>query len=146
LLSNSERLSNNAFNPNALRSNNNMAGRACHVVASAAHVGLTDLLVTGENCAKAFSVQVKTNAKVASFWLVGLKARDIVAASHVYAFVNLRREGLADDFYIVPSQIVAKYTRIEKRKNSTWYAIYRNDIAKFKSKWSVAGATNDSVA
>src|SRR3546814_13235723 len=31
---------NNAFKPNALRYTNNMAGRACHVVASATHVGL----------------------------------------------------------------------------------------------------------
>src|SRR5690606_22242017 len=35
---------NNSFKPNALRSTNNMAGRACHVVGSATHVGLTQAL------------------------------------------------------------------------------------------------------
>src|SRR5690606_26695783 len=35
---------NNSFKPNALRYINNMAGKACHVVASATHVGLTQAL------------------------------------------------------------------------------------------------------
>ena len=35
---------NNAFKPNALRYTNNMAGKACHVVGSATHVGLTQVL------------------------------------------------------------------------------------------------------
>ena len=35
---------NNSFKPNALRYINNMAEKACHVVASAAHVGLTQAL------------------------------------------------------------------------------------------------------
>src|SRR3546814_5000235 len=35
---------NNSFKPNALRYTNNMAGRACHVVGSATHVGLTQAL------------------------------------------------------------------------------------------------------
>ena len=36
-----------------------------------------DLLVTDENCANAFSVQVKTNAKPAGFWLAGAKTQNI---------------------------------------------------------------------
>jgi len=35
---------NNSFNPNPLRSTNNMAGRACHVVGSTTQVGLTQAL------------------------------------------------------------------------------------------------------
>src|SRR3546814_2210695 len=35
---------NNSFKPNLLRYTNNMAGRACHVVASATQVGLTQVL------------------------------------------------------------------------------------------------------
>src|SRR5690606_7209510 len=37
---------NHSFKPNALRYTNNMAGRACHVVGSATHVGLTQVLGT----------------------------------------------------------------------------------------------------
>src|SRR5690554_7319507 len=36
--------SNSSFNPNPLRSTNNMAGRACHVVGSTTQVGLTQAL------------------------------------------------------------------------------------------------------
>ena len=35
---------NNSFKPNLLRYTNNMAERACHVVASATQVGLTQAL------------------------------------------------------------------------------------------------------
>src|SRR3546814_6705929 len=35
---------NKSFKPNALRYTNNMADRACHVVGSATHVGLTQAL------------------------------------------------------------------------------------------------------
>src|SRR3546814_18469224 len=35
---------NSSFNPNPLRSTNNMAGRACHVVGSTTQVGLTQAL------------------------------------------------------------------------------------------------------
>jgi hypothetical protein len=35
---------NSSFNPNPLRSTNNMAGRACHVVGSTTRVGLTQAL------------------------------------------------------------------------------------------------------
>ena len=35
---------NDSFNPNPLRSTNNMAGKACHVVGSTTQVGLTQVL------------------------------------------------------------------------------------------------------
>ena len=45
MLSNSSSCtSNNSFKPNLLRYTNNMAGKACHVVASATQVGLTQVL------------------------------------------------------------------------------------------------------
>jgi len=42
-----------------------------------------DLLVTDEACERSFSVQVKTNAKRATFWLVGPRAEDMKSPSHV---------------------------------------------------------------
>src|SRR3546814_13526752 len=40
---------NNSFKPNLLRYTNNMAGRACHVVASATQVGLTQAIGSAMN-------------------------------------------------------------------------------------------------
>jgi len=41
---------NNSFKPNLLRYTNNMAEKACHVVASATQVGLTQALGVHGNC------------------------------------------------------------------------------------------------
>src|SRR5690606_25093396 len=40
---------NSSFNPNPLRSTNNMAGKACHVVGSTTQVGLTQALGVMDN-------------------------------------------------------------------------------------------------
>jgi len=40
---------NNSFNPNPLRSTNNMANKACHVVGSTTQVGLTQALYVGSS-------------------------------------------------------------------------------------------------
>lgn len=66
-----------------------LAARGLVVSPTSRSAGGADLLVIDESCSKAFSVQVKTNSKPASFWLVGLKAQGINAASHIYVFVNL---------------------------------------------------------
>ena len=47
-----------------------------------------DILVTDQACRRAFSVQVKSNAAAANFWLVG--KHTVVSNTHVYVFVNLR--------------------------------------------------------
>src|SRR5271154_6387703 len=49
-----------------------------------------DLLVTDQECRKAWSVQVKTNGKPASYWLVGEHAKRLKSESHVYVFVNIK--------------------------------------------------------
>lgn len=98
-----------------------------------------DLLVTDENCANAYSVQVKTNGKPVGFWLVGEKATRIGGRSHVYVFVNLQSRTGAHEFYIVPSRHVREHTKKEKRPNSTWYALYKRDITKFQDRWSLLG-------
>src|SRR3546814_7122073 len=46
---------NSSFNPNPLRSTNNMAGRACHVVGSTTQVGLTQALGASNLELKRFS-------------------------------------------------------------------------------------------
>lgn len=99
-----------------------------------------DLLVTGENCAKAFSVQVKTNAKAAGFWLVGEKATKISSSSHVYVLVNLRAGDRGHDFYVVPSKYVARHVKIERRPNSRWFSVFRSDVSRYKDKWNLLGA------
>jgi hypothetical protein len=100
-----------------------------------------DVLVTDHLCSRSFSVQVKTNAKTFNFWLVGKKAQEMVAPTHIYVFVNLRakKEGEVIEFYVVPSSIVAKKTRYGKAKTtgSEWYSFYLEDALKFKDGWGI---------
>jgi hypothetical protein len=88
-----------------------------------------DLLVTDQHCKKAWSVQVKTNANAAGFWLTGEHARSLASGSHIYVFVNARRKKGTPEFYVVPSKIVAKGIKVSKKRSgkSYWYSFYRDD-------------------
>src|SRR5208283_5107284 len=67
-----------------------------------------DLLVTDQECRKAWSVQVKTNKKPANFWLVGAHTAKLKSQSHAYVFVNLRKEG-RPEFIVASSHHVASH-------------------------------------
>ncbi len=83
-----------------------------------------DLLVTDQWCQKTWSVQVKTNGKKASFWLVGSKAQHLKSQSHVYAFVNIRKNK-PPQFLIVPSERVAAATKGSvSSTGSVWYEFW----------------------
>lgn len=100
-----------------------------------------DILVTDAKCSRAFSVQVKTSTRATSFWLVGKHARDIVSRSHVYVLVWIRSKkgGETVEYYVVPSVVLAKGVRTYRRPRSTFYAIDRRDLARYKDKWSIFG-------
>lgn len=103
-----------------------------------------DLLVTDQNCANAYSVQVKTNAKPSRYWLVGQKAQSISSRSHVYVLVNITADDKPNEYYIVPSTFLARNVTVFERPNSTWYAVDRGSIGKFQSKWALVGAVDDA--
>ena len=93
-----------------------------------------DIIASTQNLKKLFNIQVKTNSKNASFWLLNKDAKDIHSPNFVYVFVNLREEGA--DFYIVPSKKVSRAMYIETAKTGkkqVWYSYPRNE--KDKNKW-----------
>jgi len=99
-----------------------------------------DLLVTDQRCRKAWSVQVKTNAKTAKFWLTSPTMRDMVSPSHIYVFVNVPRNAKsAPKFYVVPSRVVASTVRVTPPRStgSVWHFYRRDD--KFEDNWKVFG-------
>jgi hypothetical protein len=48
-----------------------------------------DLLVTDKDYEKTLSIQVKTNRKAATFWLLNKAYKELKSATHLYVFVNL---------------------------------------------------------
>lgn len=98
-----------------------------------------DILVTDQACQRAFSVQVKTNATAAGFWLVGKHTPE--SATHVYVLVNLKSKEnpSAPEYFVVPSSIVKQRTVYSKHPKSEFYSLYRKDILDFKDKWDIFG-------
>lgn len=108
-----------------------------------------DILATDQACSRAYSVQVKTNAKTFGFWLLSKKARTMDAPNHVYVFVNIRdrKNGESVEFYVVPSAVVAKKMvsgSSKTRKWSEWHQFNLADAKVFQNKWDVFGSASDS--
>jgi hypothetical protein len=65
-----------------------------------------DLLVTDQGCQKAWSVQVKTNAKKRWSWSLGSHDGGFRSDSHIFVFVNLKGDE-RPEYLVVPSGVVA---------------------------------------
>lgn len=96
-----------------------------------------DILVADQNCKHACSLQVKTNGKSAAFWLLNPHAKEMVAPTHLYVFVNLLKDG--PEFFVVPSRVVATKMDVAKQGEHTWYSIKRENVKKFEDKWDLVG-------
>lgn len=85
-----------------------------------------DLLATDSNFKRTWSIQVKTNRKRPSFWLLGKCYKEEVSESHIYIFVNLGK-GERPEYLIVPSKHVAKFgiTTPPRSTGSIWHAFDR---------------------
>jgi hypothetical protein len=98
-----------------------------------------DLLVTDQECHMAWSVQVKTNGKPASFWLVGKHAKDLRSDSHIYVFVNIRGDN-RPEYIVAPSNYVADKVRVSTSKTgSVWYEFHRADRLLSGEGWEAFG-------
>lgn len=104
-----------------------------------------DLLVTDQECQRAWSVQVKTNRKSANFWLLGANAVRLKSDSHIYVFVNIGNQA-RPDFIVVPSAHVAAKLKIERYSTgSAWYVFWKNDRPSDGEGWELFGNPNVGV-
>jgi len=70
-----------------------------------------DILCSNSNATKTVGIQVKTNSGSNRSWILNKKAEDYFADNLFYVFVNLNNGQRHPDFFIVPSKVVAKYTK-----------------------------------
>jgi hypothetical protein len=98
-----------------------------------------DLLVTDSTCNRAFSVQVKTNAAVFSFFLVGKGALVLKSPTHIYVLVNIKRD--ITEMFVVPSKELSKLVRETTTARGTWYDVQTAAIQKYSapSSWKIFG-------
>jgi hypothetical protein len=98
-----------------------------------------DLLATDQSYKTTWSVQVKTNGKATTFWLLNKSFKDEVSETHVYVFVNLKGER-RPEYYIVPSKFVADNGVIFKSsKGGLWYSfdLHRTNAEQYRENWSI---------
>jgi hypothetical protein len=100
----------------------------------------TDLLVTDQNCKRAYSVQVKTKTSSTGggYWLLTKKSLKLVSKTHVYVFVQLPVEGAQAEFFSMPSKVVVKKMYRTRYGDAMWYA-FGYVRAKQFSDWIVFG-------
>jgi hypothetical protein len=70
-----------------------------------------DILVSNQEATRQVGIQVKTNRHDKPEWILNEKAESYYADNLFYVFVNLKGERLRPDCYVVPSKVVAEYTR-----------------------------------
>jgi hypothetical protein len=104
-----------------------------------------DLLVADQDYKQAWSVQVKTNSKPASFWLLSKDYKELSSATHIYLFVNLRGD-VKPDYYLVPSRVVKKLGKTSPVRSggSVWHEFSRKNAEPYRDNWSVFGRTASS--
>ena len=110
------------------------------VAPTARNAAGADLLVFDRETARAASIEVKTNAKRANFWLVGDPAKARCSPSHFYAFLNIstpRGGGEVHEYYLVPSEVVARETSVDPAKTgSIWYSFTLKSAEPYHNAWS----------
>jgi hypothetical protein len=103
-----------------------------------------DLPPTDQSYRKTWAIQVKTNRKAATFWLLGKDYSENVSPTHVYIFVNLKGDA-RPEYFCVPSKVVAKdgVTSKSKKSGSEWYVwdwrSHRRRGRRYREKWKIFG-------
>lgn len=70
-----------------------------------------DILCSNSNATKTIGIQVKTNSSSNRSWILNKKAEEYFADNLFYVFVNLNNSQEYPDFFIVPSKVIAEYTK-----------------------------------
>ncbi len=105
------------------------------------HTKGVDILVSDPKTGQLYQLEVKTNlrsnpskpsvskifGKYVSDWIMTRKHEDIDVPTLFYCFVNISKETGAFKFYIVPSNVVARYVREE-------HQLWRDEKRKERKK------------
>ncbi len=104
-----------------------------------------DILVTDQQCTRAFSVQVKTNASTFSYWLVNAHAKEMASPSHLYVLVNVRKGGKEIEYFVVPSKVAAEKVVVETKERSSWHYICYDDVKDYENRWDLFAVPQENA-
>lgn len=75
-----------------------------------------DILASNQEATRQVGIQVKTNRHDKPEWMLSQKAESYYADNLFYVFVTLKGDHLRPDCYVVPSKVVAEYTRSKHKE------------------------------
>lgn len=75
-----------------------------------------DIVCSNQEATKTVSIQVKTTRDSTRSWILDKKADNFRAKNLFYVFVTLNNGLTAPDYFVIPSEIVAKYTSADHKK------------------------------
>ena len=70
-----------------------------------------DILCSNSDATKSVAIQVKTNRRSARDWMLNKKSEEYFADNLFYVFVNLHESAQPPDYFVVPSEVVAKHAK-----------------------------------
>jgi len=110
-----------------------------------------DIIASNSDASRSVSIQVKTSKKGAARWVLTKKAETFFAGNHFYIFTRLHEIGERPDFYIVPSETVAKYCSRTHRewlagtkkdgsaRNDSSMRVFEDKEGEYKEAWGSLG-------
>ena len=98
-----------------------------------------DLFVADQLCRRAWTIQVSTNRRAASSWLLGGWTRDLHSDSHIHVFVNLHGDK-RPSYYVVASRTVVEQMKpTANRTGSSVYEFARERAQPHTENWMLFG-------
>ena len=88
-----------------------------------------DIIASNANGSKSLSIQVKTNSHGSKSWLLNKKSEEFFSKNHYYILVALNQINERASFHIVPSKVVAEYT---KYRHANWLKGTKRDGSERK--------------
>jgi len=110
-----------------------------------------DILASNQDASKTVGIQVKTNRGKRKAWVLNQKAENYFEKNLFYVFVNLKEKDEKPEFYIVPSEKVARYVKSSHREwlktpgkrgkphNDTSMRNFKDKDGQYSEKWELLG-------
>lgn len=110
-----------------------------------------DIVCSNQEATKTVSIQVKTTRESTRTWILDKKAENYRAKNLFYVFVTLNNGKRPPDYFVVPSEIVAKFTstghkrwldapsKSGKKHKDTSMRKFHDREGKYLNCWKILG-------
>lgn len=83
-----------------------------------------DIIASAADGSRSYSIQVKSSCNSVPSWILSAKSENFCSDTHFYVFVRLKDYTVRPDYYIVPSEVVARTIRED---HQSWLSESKKD-------------------